>query len=106
MKRVESESPLGLSREYFHYLINQRLEMSALPTQNEKMIDEAIEQTTDLVKKVLEYSFELSSFNSIAEKCNLTVLRVRELYRQGLDHVCVLLERQLDEQQGSENEID
>lgn len=96
MKLVESEKKPGLSKEYFRWLINQRFELSGLEVQRDEIIDKAIEQTQGLVKEILQASFRLRDFQSIAKESGFTTLRVRQLYSQGISHVSNLIERDLE----------
>jgi hypothetical protein len=95
MERIDSEKKYHLNKGYFRWLINQRCEMFGLGLQGDEEIDKAIEKTQGLVKKVLEASFEMRDFKSVALACDLTRERVQQLYAQALDIVFNLIKRDL-----------
>jgi DNA primase len=95
MTPVESEKKQGLDKEYFRWLINQNFETSGLEVQSDEVIDKAIERTQGLVKEILEASFRLRDFQSIAREYDLAPQRVQQLYAQAIKNVSNLIKNDL-----------
>lgn len=95
----------GLNKEYFYFLIEETFAARDLPVPNHQQINQAIKKMQGLVSKVLDSSFELGNPQAIAQECGLSTIRAQELYSEGVNKVCILLESELENQQKRKNEI-
>lgn len=85
----------GLNKEYFYFLIGETCAARDLPIPNHQQINQAIKKLQGLVSRVLDSSFALENLQAIAQECGLSTIRVQELYSEGVNKVCMLLENEL-----------
>lgn len=87
----------GLNKEYFYFLIEETFDNYGLDSPNHQQIDQAIEKTRGLLRQVLESSFQLVNVKKIAESCNLSAMRVKELYSEAVNQVFNLLQSETNQ---------
>ena len=82
----------GLSREYFYFLVEETFLGRGLACPSAQQIDRAIQQTSGLMKQVVEASFRLIHPAKVATELGLGVLKTRQLYGEALSKVVSILE--------------
>ena len=91
-ERSNSSEIRGLNRAYFHFVVTETFLDRGLACPSAQQIDAAIQQTSGLLKQVLETSFRLIEPAKVAAEVGLSVIETRQLYDQAVSKVISILE--------------